>query len=175
MLAHARLSIDPACRQRGWIAQRRQIGAPRSVMRDAGDPGGAFWTWVPPAVARTQRRTKPLCAPHAETGSLTARNSRGDEAPCCRLGAGAIALDAPYSACRTSGSGLYAGWPASLRHGSGGMQARTWRPRSPAVMRVSSLGNGRGDPGAAATSQLLRLRKAQAWRERRNADVASVP
>jgi hypothetical protein len=42
---------------------------------------------MPAAVVRTQRRPKPLCAQHAEAGSLTVTNSRGDEAPDRRLGA----------------------------------------------------------------------------------------
>jgi hypothetical protein len=56
-------------------------GARQGTFAAAATPGRRIWTWVPLAVVRTQRRTKPLCAPHAEAGSLTVTNSRGDEAP----------------------------------------------------------------------------------------------
>jgi len=83
------------CGWRGAGTEHTQNACRAAVGRlpAAATPRRRIWTRIPPAVVRTQRRTKPLCAPHAEAGSLTVTNSRGDEAPDRRIGAADICAD----------------------------------------------------------------------------------
>ena len=84
----------------------RPGAARRGTFAAAATPRRRIWTRIPPAVVRTRRRTTPLCAPHAEAGSLTVTNSRRDEAPDHRIGAADICADCTSDGMQIAGSGL---------------------------------------------------------------------